>query len=87
MQWVCSTIDLHSGEDPQDNSEDLEINAAQPAKSVNMSQHLIAAISTHVGTHYTKELPGHDSPFEVGSITQSANSHKLYLDLVAVSQK
>ena len=87
MHWVCPIVNVYSGEDPQDNFEDLETNEAQPAKSVNLSQHLIAAIRTHVGTHYTKELPGHDSPFELDSIAQSANSTGLYLNLVAVSQK
>jgi hypothetical protein len=77
-------IHLCSGEHPQNNSEDLETNEAQPSKAVNMGQHLIAATILHSGTHFTKAVPSYDSLFEVDRITQSANPTELNLDLVAV---
>lgn len=84
---VCKTINQCSGEHPQNNSEDLETNEAQPSKTMNMGQHIIAAIKLRTGTHSTKAVPRHDSLFEVDRIAQSANSTELNLDLVAVPQE
>jgi hypothetical protein len=84
---ACKTIDQCSGEHPQNDAEDLETNEAQPPKAANSSQHLVAAMRLHSGTHFTKAVPRYDSLFEVDCIAQSANSTELNLDLVAVPQE